>query len=266
MACASRRRSAHRSGDRRPHRVAAFVVGPFLGAVLLVLASAPPTGGATDPSTTTTAPSTTTTTSLPTTTTTSTIPPTTSTTPVSRPTTSVPASSSTSTTTTEPQTTSTSSDTWIWILVGVAAAAVLALLVGVLVGRSRRRRANSAWTPTARTALDSAVAARDLLLAEPSDADPATHESIRTKVGEAARMLDRVGAHGPDEEARTASRDTAEELRGLLFAIEAQRLLPTGRIPPTAEQLAQADLQRRNCESELEGAMVRLGRRVRVTK
>jgi MYXO-CTERM domain-containing protein len=177
----------------------------------------------------------------------------------------VPATSS-STTTTTPKTTSTSSDTWIWIVVGVAAAAALALLIALLVAGSRRRRATRAWIPTARSALDSATAARDLLIAEPSDADATTHEAIKAKVGEAATMLDRVSAHGPDEEARTASRDTAEELRGLLFAIEAQRLLPTGRLPPTADQIAQADLQRRSRESELERAMVRLSRLVRESK
>ena len=199
-------------------------------------------------------------TSLPTTTTSSTSPPTTRT---SRPTTTVPASTSTSTTTTVPTTKSSTSDTWIWIVVGIAAAALLALLIGLLVASSRRRRANRAWVPTARTALDGAVAARDLLRAEPADADAATHESIRLRVGEAAAMLDRVSTSAPDQEGRTASHDTAEELRGLLFAIEAQRLLPTGRLPPTAEQLAQADLQRRTRESELEAALVRLGRRIR---
>ncbi len=152
------------------------------------------------------------------------------------------------------------------VVIVVAAALVLALLIGVLVAGRRRRRANSAWLPSARTALDGAVAARDLLLSEPADADAATHEAIRAKVSEAARMLDGASARGPDDEARTASHDAAEELRGLLFAVEAQRLLPSGRTPPTADQLAQADLQRRTRESELERALVRLGRRVRTVQ
>ncbi|MGA8725475.1 MAG: hypothetical protein WB565_10560 [Acidimicrobiales bacterium] len=251
----------------RLFRRAPLLVGLFVSAALLVAALSTPTWASTDPTTTTSAPTTTTTTTAPTTTTSSTSPPTTRTTPVSRPTTTVPATSSTSTTTTTlPKTHSTSSDTWVLVVIAVAAALVLALLIGVLVGGRRRRRANSAWLPSARTALDSAVAARDLLLSEPADADAATHEAIRAKVGEAARMLDGASARGPDEEARTASHDAAEELRGLLFAVEAQRLLPTGRTPPTADQLAQADLQRRTRESELERALVRLGRRVRTVQ
>jgi len=237
-----------------------ILVGLFVSAALLVAVPSPPTWASTDPTTTTSAPTTTTTTIAPTTTTSSTSPPTTRTT-------TVPATASTSTTTTTlPKANSTSSDTWVLVVIAVAAAVVLALLIGVLVAGRRRRRANSAWLPSARTALDSAVAARDLLLSEPADADAATHEAIRAKVGEAARMLDGASARGPDEEARTASHDAAEELRGLLFAVEAQRLLPTGRTPPTADQLAQADLQRRTRESELERALVRLGRRVRTVQ
>jgi hypothetical protein len=224
-----------------------------------------------DPTTTSTnGTGTTTTTTVPPTTTTTVAPTTTSTT---HPTTTTTTTHPTTTTTTHPTTTtttaptshSTSSDTWVLVVIAIAAALVLALLIGVLVAGRRRRRATSAWLPSARTALDSATSARDLLLSEPADADAATHEAIRTKVSEAARMLDGVSARAPDEEARMASHDAAEELRGLLFAVEAQRLLPTGRTPPTADQLAQADLQRRTRESELERAMVRLGRQVRTT-
>ncbi len=217
-----------------------------------------------DPTTTSTnGTGTTTTTTVPPTTTTTTVPPTTTTSTTHPTTTST--THPTTTTTTVPTSHSTSSDTWVLVVIAIAAALVLALLIAVLVAGRRRRRATSAWLPSARTALDSATAARDLVLSEPTDADAATHEAIRTKVSEAARMLDGVSARAPDEEARTASHDAAEELRGLLFAVEAQRLLPTGRTPPTADQLAQADLQRRSRESELERAMVRLGRRVRTT-
>jgi hypothetical protein len=238
-----------------------LVLALLLAAALLLFAGPVATWASTDPTTSTTAPTTTTTTTPPTTTTSTTTPPTTHTTPVTHPTTTVPPTSTT--TTTVPTHHSSSSDTWLLVGIGIAAAAVLALLIWVLVAGSRRRRANRAWAPTARTALDSAVTARDLLLSEPMDADAATHEAIRAKVAEAARMLDGASARGPDEEARTASHDAAEELRGLLFAVEAQRLLPTGRTPPTADQLAQADLQRRTRESELQAALVRLGRRAR---
>jgi hypothetical protein len=250
--------------SRRLGRRALLCSGLLLTAASLAAGPCAASWAATDPTTTTSAPATTTTVA-PTTTTSSTSPPTTRTTPVSHPTTTVPATTST-TTTTVPTHHSTSSDTWVLVVIAVAAVVVLALLIGVLVAGRRRRRAYSAWVPSARTALDSATAARDLLLSEPADADAATHEAIRAKVSEAARMLDGVSARGPDEEARTASRDAAEELRGLLFAVEAQRLLPTGRTPPTADQLAQADLQRRTRESELERAMVRLGRRVRTNE
>jgi hypothetical protein len=251
--------------DRLCRRVP-ILVGLSLMAALLVVVLSPPSWASTDPTTTTSTPTTTTTTIAPTTTTSSTSPPTTRTTPVSHPTTTTTSTPASTTTTTLPKSHSTSSDTWVLVVIAVAAALVLALLIGVLVAGRRRRRANSAWLPSARTALDSAVAARDLLLSEPADADAATHDAIRAKVSEAARMLDGASARGPDEEARVVSHDAAEELRGLLFAVEAQRLLPSGRTPPTADQLAQADLQRRTRESELERALVRLGRRVRTVQ
>jgi hypothetical protein len=244
--------------SRRTLRRAPFVAGLVIVVALLVVAPSSVASAAPDPTTTTTLAPTTTTTLAPTTTTT--VPPTTTTTHAPTTTTT---HAPTTTTTTVPANHHSSSDTWVLVVIAVAAALVLALLIGVLVAGRRRRRENTAWVPSARTALDSAGSARALLLSEPADADAATHEAIRAKVDEAARMLDGVSARGPDEEARTASHDVAESLRGLIFAVEAQRLLPTGRTPPTADQLAQADLLRRTRESELEQAMVRLGRRVR---
>jgi hypothetical protein len=146
--------------------------------------------------------------------------------------------------------------------VGVVIAALIGLMIYLLVARRNRRRATLAWVPTARGALDNAVVARDLLVAEPSTTDAAAHESVRTKVSEAAAMLDRVASDAPDDDARMASHDSAEALRGLLFAIEAERLLPGGRLPPTADQLAQADLNRRQREADLESAMARLRQHV----
>ncbi len=50
----------------------------------------------------------------------------------------------------------------------------------------------------------------------------------------------------------------AGALRGLAFAIEADRLLRHGSGAPTGVQLAQADQARRDRDGELQGALSRL--------
>jgi hypothetical protein len=267
------RRSRHRCSGRLLlillwSAVTALGLDPASGGASVVaraparlVATSDPTSAPTSSSTTSSSSTSTSTSS----TTSTTTPPTTRSTRA--PTTTVPATSTTvhpTTTTTHPTTKSSSNnDVWVWVGVAVAAALLLALILFLLLARRRRLRANKAWVPTATAAADSAVAARDLLVGESAQSDPAVHESIRANVGEAAGMLDRVSANAPDDEARTSSHDAAEQLRGLLFAIEAQRLLPTGRVPPTADQLAQADQQRRQRESDLAGALIRLRRRIR---
>jgi hypothetical protein len=51
-------------------------------------------------------------------------------------------------------------------------------------------------------------------------------------------------------------------LRGLAFAIEADRLLRHGAGAPTGAQLAEADAARRDREAELDRAIARLTSRV----
>jgi hypothetical protein len=54
----------------------------------------------------------------------------------------------------------------------------------------------------------------------------------------------------------------ATALRGLAFAVEADRLLRHGTSPPTGAQLAQADEARRARGSELSTALARLSTRI----
>jgi hypothetical protein len=54
----------------------------------------------------------------------------------------------------------------------------------------------------------------------------------------------------------------AAALRGLAFAVEADRLLRQGTTAPTGTQLAQADEARRARNSELGAALARLSTRI----
>ncbi len=191
--------------------------------------------------TTTTAPVTTTTRVTTTTAAPTTTAPTTTTTAVTS--TTAPA---TVTTTTAPVTTTATSGTstrrpWGWILAGVAlAAAVVALLV--LLRRRSRQRALSAWRVESEKALDSAHLSLSVLPTSPEEiTDDAHWQSVRDRVEQAAQALERAGTAAPTEDGARVARRTAEALRGLVFALEASRLLRTAAVTPTAEQLIEAD-------------------------
>ncbi len=70
----------------------------------------------------------------------------------------------------------------------------------------------------------------------------------------------------PDPQAGTAASSLADGLRGLAFAIEADRLLRHGTSAPTGIQLAQADEARRARTVELDAALARLSARVSPTR
>jgi hypothetical protein len=218
----------------------------------------PPTSS----STTTTAPPTTTTTLAPTTTTTAA--PTTTTTLAPTTTTRAPRSTTTtttahpSTTTTTAATTSSSSSTpWGWILLAVVLA-LAALLIGLLIARNRRQGREAVWERSVRPAVTAAELARDLVLSQTEGDEAQRRASVAAQVDDAVDGLERAGASAPDPMARALCDRCAESLRGLAFAVEADHLMRSGGEHATGEQLAAADLARRNRSAELNAALEEL--------
>ena len=241
------------------HAVRATAAGVALS-VGLLLSTTGPAGATALPTrsvvlvdtTTTTVPDTTTTTVAPTTTTT-TVPPTT--------TTSTPSTTtrpSTTTTTTVPATTTSSKTPW--GLIALIVVLVLAIIGVILLLVSRRRKtAEDAWRRRAAPALSDARLAREALLSPSAVADdPELRGAVAVQTEKAAVALDRAGSTAPDPSAGGTATTAAGALRGLAFALEADRLLRHGAAAPTGVQLAQADQARRDRDAELQGALARL--------
>ena len=207
----------------------------------------PPTTTTTVPVTTTTAPITTTT--LPTTTTTRTPRTTTTTEPA--------------TTTTTAPTTKTSSKTP-WGLIALIVVLVIAIVLVALLLRSRKRKGiETEWRRSVVPALSDAQLARESLLSGNAESDdPQVRAAVEVQVERAATAIERTTAHAPDPQAGTMAGSAAGGLRGLAFAIEADRLLRHGTSAPSGAQLAQADEARRARASELNSALSVLARRV----
>ncbi len=206
---------------------------------------------------TTTAPSTT----LPVTTTTSTtVPASTSTRPV-RTTTTTTTMPTTTTTTTR---TNTSSNTP-WALIVVIIVLVLAIvLVILLLTRSRRRKGMEAeWRRAVVPASSDAQLARESLLSgNAASEDAELRGAVSVQVERAAAALEVAARRAPDPETGSLTTGTAGSLRGLAFAVEADRLLRHGATAPTGVQLAQADEARRARTTELDTALARLSARI----
>jgi hypothetical protein len=167
------------------------------------------------------------------------------------------------TTTTSDTTTTTTSGggssaaVWAWVLGGIALVALVAAGIAGLLASKRRKEAGDAWIPSARAGYESAVLARQMLVAQPTGGDESLPR-VRAQAEDAARALDRVAANAPDEQGRLGASAVAEGLRGVMFTLEAENLLRTGSTPPTAEQLADADVARRRRGAELDGALAQL--------
>jgi flagellar basal body-associated protein FliL len=207
--------------------------------------------------TTTTAPPVTTTTEPATTTT---VPPTTtsSTRPAHTSTTTVPT-----TTTTSPGSKSTSSKTP-WGLIVLVVVLVVAIALVVVLLRSRKKRSVEAgWHRVVVPALSDAQLARDAVLSDNAmSSDPGLRGAVEVQVDRAATALERVARSAPDPDASALATEAATALRGLAFAVEADRLLRQGASAPTGVQLAQADEARRSRYSELSGALASLSTRI----
>jgi hypothetical protein len=229
----------------------ASAAGPAVPAQLVAVTTTTAVTPTTDtsPTTTTTAPPTTTTT----------VPPTTTT---SRPERTTTTSSSTTTTTLAPTTTTSSKTPWALIIVIVVL--VLAIVLVVLLLAARKRRAvEAAWRKAVVPALSDAQLARASLLSGNAVSDDAeVRGAVAVQVERAAVALEHTVATAPDAEAGGMATTAASALRGLAFAIEADRLLRQGTAAPSGMQLAEADEARRARSSELTSALVRLSARI----
>ena len=214
--------------------------------------------------TTSTVPDTTTTTTsttLPTTTTTTTTSPTTTTRPPHPTTTTKPT---TTTTTTKPAVVHHHSTSTPWGLVALIVVLVLAIiLVTVLLVVRRNRVRQGTWRRAVVPALSDARLARDALLSGNAESDDERlRADVRLQVERAATALEATVDRAPDPEEADAVRSVASSLRGLAFAIEADRLLHHGANAPSGAQLAEADTARRDRGAELDRAIARLAARV----
>ncbi len=210
----------------------------------------------TDQSTTTTTVAPTTTTTAPTTTTT--VAPTTSTVPhTTTSSTRVPRS----TTTTTPAT-NTSSSVPVGLIVLIVVLVLLIIVVIVLLVRRRRLAAESTWHRAVTPALaDAQLARQSLLSGNAASPDSEVRGAVGLQAERAATALDQAARSAPDDEAADLTTSAANSLRGLAFAVEADRLLRAGTAAPTGIQLAEADEAKRTRDAELRTALARLSTR-----
>jgi hypothetical protein len=141
---------------------------------------------------------------------------------------------------------------------------VIAIVLVALLMRSRKRRGVEAeWRRAVVPALSDAQLARESLAGgNAASEDPEVRGAVAVQVERAAVALDGTARKAPDPEARSMATATAGALRGLAFAIEADRLLRHGTSAPTGVQLAQADQARRDRSTELNTALARLSARI----
>ena len=244
-------------------RVGRAVAGTALVVGVFTVAAVGPAWAAT---TTTTVPVTTTT--VPPTTSTSTSTTTTSTT---QPTTTTTVPRTTSTTTTAPKATTTTTTTptakksggltgtAVALIVLAILLVVAVILVAVLFRRRTKRQAVTYWRGSVLPAVVDARLARESLLSGNAKSDnPELRGSVDIQVDRAAQALEHATRYAPNEQAQNATDAVAGSLRGLAFAIEADRLLRQGAGSPSGMQLAEADEARRSRLSELDTALARI--------
>jgi hypothetical protein len=137
------------------------------------------------------------------------------------------------------------------------------VLVALLLRSRKRRGIETEWRRSVVPALSDAQLARESLLSGNAESDdPQVRAAVEVQVERAATALERTTAHAPDPQAGTMAGSAASGLRGLAFAIEADRLLRHGTSAPSGAQLAQADEARRARAAELNSALSVLARRV----
>lgn len=225
----------------------------FLAALSIQLGLFPVGAGAQPATTTSTAPPATTTTG-PTTTTTTTAPTTTTSAPETTTTHHTTTSTSHPTTTTTTAKSTSSSSPWGWVLLGVVILLAI-LLVLLLISRTKRQGRLTQWRRLVTPAITAAELARDLVQAQTPTDDAEHRASVNVQVDAAVTSLERAASSAPDEQLARVCTRSAESLRGLAFAVEADHLLRSGGEHPTGAQLAAADAARRSRAAELETAL-----------
>ncbi|MGH9079700.1 MAG: hypothetical protein ACRDYE_06445 [Acidimicrobiales bacterium] len=141
---------------------------------------------------------------------------------------------------------------------------VIAIVVVALLMRARKRRGLQAeWRRAVVPALSDAQLARESLASGNAvSEDPEVRGAVAVQVERAAVALDGAARQAPDPQAKSTATSAAGALRGLAFAVEADRLLRHGTSAPTGVQLAQADQARRDRATELNTALARLSARM----
>jgi hypothetical protein len=167
----------------------------------------------------------------------------------------------TTTTTTTPKKTNNNglSGTAVALIIVAAVVVLAVILLLILLSRRRRLQAQAAWRRSVLPAVSDAHLARDALLsANALSDDPELRGSVEVLVDRSARALEQVALTAPDEVGQNAANSVARSLRGLAFAVEADRLLRHGAGAPTGTQLAEADDARRSRLAELDSSLARL--------
>jgi hypothetical protein len=141
---------------------------------------------------------------------------------------------------------------------------VAAIVLVALLLRSRKKRGlEEDWHRAVVPALSDAQLARQSLLSGNAVSDDAQlRGAVEVQVEKAASALEHTVSAAPDPQAAALATSAATALRGLAFAIEADRLLHHGASPPSGLQLAQADEARRARNTELSTALARLSARI----
>ena len=111
------------------------------------------------------------------------------------------------------------------------------------------------WERSVRPAVTAAELARELVLSQSDADDDQRRATVAAQVDEAVDGLERAADSAPDETHQGLARRSADSLRGLAFAVEADHLMRSGGATPTGEQLASADSARRNRSAELSAAL-----------
>lgn len=119
------------------------------------------------------------------------------------------------------------------------------------------------WRRLVVPAVSDAQLARESLLSGNAVSDDAeVRGAVAVQVERAAAALEGAARTPPDPAAGSLAGSAAGALRGLAFAVEADRLLRHGTAAPTGVQLAQADEARRARAAELNTSLARLSARI----
>ena len=129
---------------------------------------------------------------------------------------------------------------------------VVALTIVMLKRRDARRTQATTWKTQTSAVVDSARTLSGLVVAGRLDATPEQRQQQAGEVEQTATAFERLATEAPGDTARGLARTAAEQLRGLMFAIDAEAMLRDGAVPPSSDQLQAADTDRRTRSEQLD--------------